>query len=44
MTDSGGFQKEAYYFDKPCVTFRDETEWMELVDEGVNILCGAETI
>jgi len=38
MTDSGGLQKEAYFFEKPCVTMRFETEWTELVDHGFNIL------
>lgn len=42
LTDSGGLQKEAYFFSKPCVTMRDETEWTELVAEGVNVLAGSE--
>jgi UDP-GlcNAc3NAcA epimerase len=42
MTDSGGLQKEAFFFKKPCVTLRNETEWVELVDNGFNYLAGAE--
>ena len=43
MTDSGGLQKEAYFFKKPCVTLRDQTEWTELVDNGFNKIAGADT-
>jgi UDP-GlcNAc3NAcA epimerase len=44
MTDSGGLQKEAYFFKKPCLTLRDQTEWTELVKHGFNKIVGADKI
>ncbi len=42
ISDSGGIQKEAFFFHKQCLILRDETEWIELVDSGYNLLVGAE--
>lgn len=43
VSDSGGVQKEAFFFKKPCITMRDQTEWVELINAGVNVLAGADT-
>ncbi|MCB0736461.1 MAG: UDP-N-acetylglucosamine 2-epimerase (non-hydrolyzing) [Bacteroidetes bacterium] len=40
MTDSGGLQKEAYFFNKFCITLREQTEWVELQKDGYNFVVG----
>jgi UDP-GlcNAc3NAcA epimerase len=42
VTDSGGVQKEAFFFQKPCIILRPETEWVEIVENGNAILCDAD--
>ena len=44
LTDSGGVQKEAYFFNKPCLILRMETEWVELVENGCARITGTDPI
>lgn len=43
ITDSGGVQKESFFFEKPCIVLRPQTEWTELIDAGTAVLANADT-
>jgi UDP-GlcNAc3NAcA epimerase len=44
ITDSGGVQEEAFFFGKHCITLREQTEWVELVENGFNMLVGSDSM